>query len=132
MSEICTFDYSVIRVVPRVEREEFINAGVIVFCQKLKFLKAGIEIDAQRFVAFAPFLEINEVQKFLHTIPLICSGDKAAGAVGRLPIRARFDWLVAPRSTIIQMSPVHSGICENPETALQQLLEKMVRLPKKT
>lgn len=130
MPEICTFDYSVIRVVPRVEREEFINAGVIIFCQKEQFLKASTEIDQQRFISFAPHLELNEVQTYLDTIPLICSGDEAAGAVGRLPIRARFDWLVAPRSTIIQMSPVHSGICENPETALEQLLEKMVRLPK--
>lgn len=132
MPEICTFDYAVIRVVPRVEREEFINAGVIVSCQKRRFLKAHIEVDERRFSAFAPHLDLDEVQKYLKTIPLICSGDKNAGAVGQLPMRARFDWLVAPRSTIIQMSPVHSGICEDPETALEQLLEKMVRLPKQS
>ena len=130
MPEICTFDYAVIRIVPRVEREEFINAGVIVSCQKRRFLEARSEIDARRFSAFAPHMNLIEIQKYLKTIPLICSGDESAGAIGRLPMRARFDWLVAPRSTIIQMSPVHSGICEDPETALEQLLEKMVRLPK--
>ena len=124
----CSYDYAVIRIVPRVERGEFINVGVIFCCQERRFLKAVIEIDESRLKAFAPFLEIGAVRDYLNTIPVICSGAKEAGTIGRLPYRARFDWLVAPRSTIIQVSPVHSGLCADPETELEDLLDKMVRL----
>ena len=128
MPQLYTFDYAVIRVVPRVEREEFINAGVILSCPEHKFLKARFELNAERLAAFAPALEAEAVRGYLDTISVICGGGRDAGAIGQLPQRARFHWLVAPRSTIIQTSQVHSGFCADPEAALEHLLETMVRL----
>src|SRR5690349_7995067 len=116
MPDLFTFDYAIIRVVPRVEREEFMNAGVVLFCATQKSLMARIELDTQRLAAFAPALEISTVKEYLKTIPLICDGGSKAGAVGMMEPRARFHWLVAPGSTIIQCSPVHSGICHSLET----------------
>jgi hypothetical protein len=127
MPELYTFDYAAIRVVPRVEREEFINAGVILSCADRRFLKARFELDAVRLAALDPSLEPETVRGYLHTIALICEGGPPAGAIGKLPQRARFHWLVAQRSTIIQTSNVHSGLCSDPEAALEHLLEKMVR-----
>ena len=128
MQELCTFDYAIIRVVPRVEREEFINAGVILSCPDRQFLKARLELDVQRLAAFAPKLDPETIQEYLNTISIICEGGSDAGAIGQLPQRARFHWLVAPRSTIIQTSNVHSGFCTDPDAVLEHLLEKMVRL----
>jgi hypothetical protein len=121
-----TFDYAVVRVVPHVEREEFLNVGVILSCQAADFLKAMFDVDAKRLWALAPELDIKEVQSHLQAIQIICEGGERAGPIGRLPRRARFDWLVAPRSTVIQTSAVHTGICSDPEKALEQLLRKMV------
>ena len=128
MPELYTFDYAVIRVVPRVEREEFMNAGMILSCPDRQFLKARFELNVQRLAAFAPQLEATTIQGYLDTISVICDGGSDAGAIGQLPQRARFHWLVAPRSTIIQTSNVHSGFCANPDAALEHLLETMVRL----
>jgi hypothetical protein len=127
MPELYTFDYAVVRVVPRVEREEFINAGVILSCAERRFLKARFELDTVRLAALDPALEPETVRRYLHTIAVICEGGPRAEAIGRLPQRARFHWLVAQRSTIIQTSNVHSGLCSDPEAALEHLLEKMVR-----
>ncbi|MDT5294566.1 MAG: hypothetical protein QOJ76_1446 [Acidobacteriota bacterium] len=127
MPELYTFDYAVIRVVPRVEREEFINAGVILSCADLRFLKARLELDARRLAALDSALEPEAVRSYLDTISIICDGGAQAGAIGQLPQRARFHWLVAQRSTIIQTSNVHSGLCSDPEAALEHLLETMVR-----
>ena len=128
MLEISTFDYAVIRFVPRVEREEFINVGVILSCPAQKFLESGIELELQRFKAFAPSFETEIVKRYLDVIPKICVGGKAMGAIGQLPQRARFYWLTAQRSTIIQCSPVHTGLCGNASEMLEHLLDKMVRL----
>jgi hypothetical protein len=128
MPELCTFDYAIIRVVPRVEREEFINAGVILSCPDRQFLKARLDLNLQRLAAFAPQLNAETIRGYLNTISIICDGGRDAGTIGQLPQRARFHWLVAPRSTIIQTSHVHSGFCADPEAALERLLEKMVRL----
>lgn len=128
MPELYTFDYAIIRVVPRVEWEEFINVGVILSCPDRQFLKARLELNVQRLAAFAPQLEAATVQGYLDTISVICAGGIEAGAIGQLPQRARFHWLVAPRSTIIQTSQVHSGFCADPDVALEHLLETMVRL----
>jgi hypothetical protein len=128
MPELCTFDYAIIRVVPRVEREEFINVGVILSCPDRQFLKARLDLNVQRLAAFAPSLDAETIRGYLNTISIICDGGSDAGAIGQLPQRARFHWLVAPRSTIIQTSHVHSGFCEDPEATLEHLLEKMVRL----
>jgi hypothetical protein len=121
-----SFDYAVVRVVPHVERGEFLNVGVILSCQAAGFLKARFHINAKRFSGLAPGMDLQEVQSHLEAIRLICAGGEHAGPIGKLPRRARFDWLVAPRSTIIQTSAVHTGLCSDPEEALEQLLKKMV------
>jgi hypothetical protein len=123
----CTFEYAVVRVVPRVEREEFQNVGVVVSCPQHDFLQASIEVDWPRLQAFAPTLDCALVEDYLRTIPLVCEGGDAAGPIGRLPQRARFHWLVAPRSTLIQFSPVHSGLCTDPNPALEHLVDTLVR-----
>jgi hypothetical protein len=127
MPEACPFDYAVIRVVPRVEREEFINAGVIVSCPSRNFLKAKIELDKERLAALDPSLDPATIQKHLDAITAICEGGAEAGPIGMLAPRSRFHWLVAPRSTIIQTSPVHTGLCEDGDEMLEHLLERMVR-----
>lgn len=121
-----SFDFATIRVVPRVEREEFVNAGVIVFCLEQKFLKALVHVDEARLGALWPELDINMVRQHLEAFPKICAGGPDAGPIAGLPIRQRFHWLVAPRSTIIQISPVHSGLCELPQTALSELFRQLV------
>jgi hypothetical protein len=125
----CTFEYSIIRVVPRVEREEFMNVGVLVSCPFQDYLEARVELSQQRLAAFAPGADFEEINEYLRVIPRICAGGEAAGPIGQLPQRARFHWLVAPRSTIIQLSPVHSGLCSTPANALEALFQKMVALP---
>jgi hypothetical protein len=129
MPELCPFDYAVVRVVPRVERGEFVNAGVIVSCPTRGYLKARVELDAERLAAIDPSADRETVERHLAAIPLICEGGAAAGPIGMLPQRARFHWLVAPRSTIIQTSPVHTGFCEDGDRILEQLFDKMVRRP---
>jgi hypothetical protein len=121
-----SFDYAVIRVVPRVEREEFINAGVILFCRSRRFLGARIALDRQRLATFDPRLDPEDVERHLALIPLICAGGPGAGPIGQLPLADRFHWLVSPRSSIIQTSPVHTGLCTDPATMLDHLLETMV------
>lgn len=127
MQELYKYDYAIIRVVPRVEREEFINVGVILSCLDTNFLGSKIELDEKRLKCFAPHLEIENIKCFLQTIPKICAGEKDSGVIGSLPKRARFYWLTAVRSTIIQTSTVHSGLCENPESQIEKLIEKYVR-----
>jgi hypothetical protein len=124
-----SFDYAVIRVVPRVEREEFVNAGVIVFCLEKDFLQARVEVNEPRLCALWPEIDLDLVRQHLEAIPKICAGAPDSGPIGRLSLRERFHWLVAPRSTIIQISPVHAGLCDHPERAIEELFEKAVRLP---
>lgn len=120
------YDYAVIRVVPKVDREEFINAGVIVSCPDLSFLEARIKLNESRLLALDPNIDLDLVRNHLESIPTICRGGDEAGSIGQLPQRQRFHWLVAPRSTIIQTSPVHTGRCHDPANALQRLVETMV------
>jgi len=120
-----SFDYAVIRVVPRVEREEFVNAGVIVFCLERNFLAARVYVDDERLKALWPEIDVDLVQRHLEAFPRISAGDPSAGPIARLSLRERFHWLVSPRSTIIQVSPVHTGICESPEQALDRLFERL-------
>lgn len=129
MHALRSFDYAVIRVVPRVERGEFVNAGVILFCSTEAVLEARIALDCDRLLALAPEIDCALVQSHLDAIPRICYGGADAGAIGLLPQRARFHWLVAPRSTMLQTSPVHSGVHHDLEAALAQLVEKLVRVP---
>ena len=120
------YDYAVIRVVPKVDREEFINAGVIVSCPELSFLEARIKLNEARLLALDPNVDLDLVRKHLASIPTICRGGDGAGSIGQLPQRQRFHWLVAPRSTVIQTSPVHTGRCGNPAAALDHLVATMV------
>ena len=122
-----TFDYATIRIVPRVEREEFINVGVILSCPSQKFLECRIEPDWEKLNCFAPELEKENIELFLQIIPKICAGEKSAGIIGKLTQRERFYWLTAQRSTIIQTSSVHTGFCVDAEETLQGLLNKMVK-----
>lgn len=131
MPERFVFDYAVVRVVPRVDRGEFLNAGVILYCSTAGFLESRIELDHARLQALAPAVDASVVQSYLDAIPTICAGGGEAGSIGSLPQRARFHWLVAPRSTVIQTSDVHSGVHEDPKAALDGLFEKLVRLPPK-
>ncbi len=124
-----SFDYAIIRVVPRVEREEFINAGVILYCLTRRYLDARVELDERRLLALAPDADVELLRSHLESIPRLCAGGKAAGPIGQLPQKERFHWLVAPRSTVIQLSPVHSGLCEDPAAALEHLMDRLVRLP---
>ena len=120
------YDYAVIRVVPKVDREEFINAGVILSCPDLKFLEARIKLDESRLRAIDPNVDLELIRKHLAIIPVICRGGDDAGSIGQLPQRRRFEWLVAPRSTVIQTSPVHTGRCGDPAAALEHLVATMV------
>ena len=127
MHDHYTYDYAIIRVVPKVEREEFINVGAIVSCPSREFLEARIELDEKRLTALDPTLDIETTRIHLATIPAICAGGEQAGPIGRLSQRERFYWLTAPRSTIIQTSPVHTGCCKDPTDVLERLLDTMVR-----
>lgn len=131
-----SFDYAVIRVVPRVERGEFLNAGVIVFCLQQRYLAARVQIDEARLRTLWPALDVELIRQHLEAFPKICAGDLAAGPIASLSQRERFHWLVAPRSTMIQVSPVHSGLCDEagldsehkPEKLLDQLFQRLVEL----
>jgi hypothetical protein len=127
--DLVTYDYAIIRVVPKVERAEFVNVGVIVSCPKLDLLLARIEVDERRLMALDPTLDLESVRTHLAAIPTICEGGEQAGPIGRLAQRERFYWLVAPRSTIIQISPTHTGSGRNLEAVVERLLETMVRPP---
>jgi len=123
-----SFDYAILRVVPRVERQEFINAAVVVFCLEKRYLAARVHLDPSRLRALWPEVDVDLVRKHLEAIPSICAGEASAGPIGQLPQRERFHWLVSPRSTIIQPSPVHTGICDSTDTLLDRL-EKQFLLP---
>lgn len=121
-----SYDYALIRVAPSVERGECINVGVILFCRTGDFLDCSMHLDAQRLAAFAPQLDLDELRIHLDEIARICKGGKDAGSLGQLSPSERFHWLVSPRSTIIQPSPVHSGLCNDPRETLHHLLKTMV------
>ena len=123
----CSYDYAAIRVVPRVERQEFVNAGVILWCREQEILEARVELDESRLRALDATVDLDAVRRHLASISIICAGGTDAGPIGKLPSRERFDWLVAPRSTIIQTSAVHSGRCNDVAATLERLLEALVR-----
>jgi Protein of unknown function (DUF3037) len=122
-----TYDYAIIRVVPRVERGEQINVGVILSCADLDFLDARIELDPAAVLALDPDADIETLRANLETIPAVCRGGAEAGPIGELPPRGRFRWLVSPRSTIIQPSAVHTGRTSDPARCLEHLMDKLVR-----
>src|SRR4051812_627062 len=115
MQEKLLFEYAVIRLVPRVEREEFLNVGVIVYCSGRKFLKTKYHLNKERLLACYPKLDIAEIEERLKAFECISAGGKDSGPIGSLPIASRFRWLAAARSTVVQTSPIHPGLCEEPE-----------------
>ena len=126
MQDKYLYEYAVIRVVPRVEREEFLNVGIILYCSKQGFLEAKIQLHEERFKAFPCTVETQELQAYLDTWQRICKGGKEGGSIGLLPIASRFRWLTSTRSTIVQTSKVHPGFCESASDTLASLFQELV------
>ena len=121
-----SFDYAVIRVVPRVELEEFLNVGVIVFCLERRFLSAEVRCERARLHGVWPTLDLDELARQLEAFRRVAAGDPAAGPIARLSLRERFHWLVSPRNTVVQVSPVHTGLTDDPAGVAASLLERLV------
>jgi Protein of unknown function (DUF3037) len=121
------YEYAVIRVVPRPDREEFVNAGVILFCDAREFLRAKIELDEPRLRALSEAIDLTIVKEHLEAVGRIATGGAAAGPIGLFTPRERFRWLVAPRSTVLQTSSPHAGLCDDPDAAVERLLDQLVR-----
>ncbi len=126
MQDIHLFEYAVIRVVPRVEREEFLNAGVILYCAQQRFLKMIFSLNEERFKCFLNYLNIEEVKGHLHAFEQISIGGADAGPIGKLDMASRFRWLTATRSTVVQSSKVHPGLCADARLTLMRLHERLV------
>ncbi len=129
MPEPPSFEYAIVRVVPRVERGECLNAGVILWCRPLSWLRAAIELDHDRLLALAPDADVETIEAHLESFVRVASGGEEAGPIGRMEPGERFRWLAAPRSTVIQVSEVHEGLCGDPAEALEHLLDTLVRTP---
>jgi hypothetical protein len=127
MPEKHLFEYAVIRFVPRVEREEFLNVGVILFCPSQGFLQTRYALDEQRLLAFYNETDIAELTERLRAFERICAGRSEGGPIGKLPIAARFRWLIAARSTVVQTSPVHPGLCADAHETLIKLFAQLVQ-----
>ncbi len=121
-----TFEYAIIRLVPKVEREEFFNIGVILFSKRKKFLDIKYNINSDKLKALAPELDLNILNNYLNAWKLICEGNSSGGKIGELEISDRFRWLAACRSTIIQSSKIHPGLSDNPEKELQEIFKNYV------
>jgi len=126
MQEKNLFEYAIIRIVPKVEREEFLNVGVVLYCAGRKFLQAKYELNPQRLSSFSDQLDIEDIGCYLHAFKEICAGDAESGPIGKLPPAERFRWLTATRSTVVQTSKVHPGLCDDPGESLEQLYKQMV------
>ncbi len=126
MQEKQLFEYAVIRIVPRVEREEFLNVGAVLYCRDQNFLQARYHLNEKRIRLFCDQLDIEEVEEYLKTFGRICSGETNAGPIAKLPIAERFRWLTATRSTVVQTSKVHPGFTENAGETLDKLFRQLV------
>ena len=126
MQEKRLFEYAVLRVMPRVEREEFLNVGVILYCASQGFLQTAFQVNENRLQAFSSELDIQEIKDRLQAFELVCQGGKDGGTIGALPLASRFRWLTATRSTVVQTSKVHPGLCTNPKEKLEQLMAELV------
>lgn len=120
------FEYAVIRVVPKVEREEFMNVGVIVFCKKQRYLRTKLQLHDVRLKAFAPNLDTEEVTSYLLALQRICLGEPNSGTIGKLDPPARFRWLTATRSTVVQTSRIHPGFSSDLDATLEKLFQQLV------
>lgn len=123
MQERCTFEYAIIRIVPKVEREEFFNVGVILYSKRRKFLDLKYEISKEKLAAFSCEIKLETFEKYLEAWKLICDGDSSAGKIGKLDQADRFRWLAASRSTVIQSSQTHIGFDVDPEKALEEIFK---------
>ena len=121
------FQYVVLRCVPRVDREEFLNVGVVLYCQDADFLGSAMEVSESRLAALAPGLEAGSVCSALQAVAAVCRGDGSTGAAGRVPLGTRFGFLSAPRSTVVQPGPIHGGLTHDPGPELERLLVTLVR-----
>jgi len=126
MPEQDLFEYAVIRVVPKVEREEFLNVGVILYCAKQKFLQIKYDVNEERLSAFCKKTDIEMLTEYLKAFEQVCAGKHDAGEIGKLPVAERFRWLTATRSTVVQTSKVHPGLCDNASEKLRKLFEELV------
>ena len=127
MQEKHLFEYAVIRIMPCVEREEFFNAGVIVYCPTQKFLQTMYSLEQERLRIFSGKLSVPEVEERLLAFEKVCTGGRQGGTIGRLPIASRFRWLTATRSTVVQTSPVHPGLCTDAQQTLVKLYQQLVQ-----
>ena len=128
MPENYLFEYAVIRVVPRVEREEFLNVGIILYCRDQQFLQTRFSLNENRLQAFCALINIDELREHLQALEKISSGEKDSGPIGRLDMASRFRWLTAKRSTIVQTSQVHPGLCVDARETLDRLYHQLVLL----
>ena len=124
-----SFDYALLRVVPRVERQEFINAGIVVYCPQKRYLAARIRLVEARLRALWPDADVALVESHLRAVERICLGDASAGPIATLSLGERFHWLTSPRSTIIQPSPVHTGVCDATDELLDRLEAQFLSHP---
>ena len=127
-----SFDYAVVRIVPRVEREEFLNAGVVLFCLQRRFLSCAVHLDADRLRSIWPVTDIAAARNHLDAVKRVCAGDPGAGPIAHLSQRERFHWVTAPRSTMLQTSPVRTGVCDEQtdlELRLEQLAHDLLHVP---
>lgn len=122
-----SYDYAVIRVVPRVERGEAMNAGIVLFSRERRYLAARVDLDETRLLALDPQVDLATVRDALDALPRIAAGDPAAGPIAALPLAERFHWLTAPRSTVVQPSAIHSGRCRDLDALLDRLMAELVR-----
>ena len=121
------FQYVVLRCVPRVDREEFVNVGVVLYCQQASFLRARCHVDRDRLTVLAPDLDLDAVVSALDSVEAVCRGDESAGAAGRTPLGTRFGFVSAPRSTVVQPGPIHGGVTADPAAELDHLVDRLVR-----
>lgn len=126
MRELHVFEYAVIRVVPKVEREEFLNVGVVLYSAKYKFLRIKYYLNNERFRVFGSTVDLDEIAAYLQAFEAICKGGSQAGAIGLLTLPDRFRWLTAIRSTVLQTSSVHLGFCTRPDDKLDDLFNQLV------
>ena len=126
MQDKFLFEYAVVRIVPRVEREEFVNTGVVLYCAKQRFLQLKFRVDEQRIKNLCPLADVDEIYTYLHAFEQVCTGNPAAGPIAQLPLAGRFRWLTATRSTIVQTSKVHPGLCTDAAATLERIFEQQV------
>jgi hypothetical protein len=127
MSTRAGFQYVVLRCVPRVDREEFLNVGVVLYCQQADFLAARFFVDDDRLTVLAPEVDLDAVRSALAAVEAVCRGDESAGEAGRAAMGTRFGFVKAPRSTVVQPGPVHGGTTDDPAAQLEHLLDRLVR-----